>query len=529
MRVATAKIKAGVFLILFFTCPHVGADSSGAAEILRIVTQLIQQGDLLAAREKLVRAIKDHPAEAGFYNLLGVVEVQQGNYSSAEASFLQAIARAPQSPGAYLNLGRLYQEKSSRDPAALNKALATYLKLLRHRPDDVEANFQSALLFEHQGEFRRSVDHLLRLPASAQQRAQALAVRCADHVGLGEFSRARELAARLLDCSDLAEADVLTGLRVLEPRRGKDSDELQIILLAGLVRRGLASTDSLRRLALMHERLGQLDQAREMFERAATESSVSVELLLDLARLAYKQRDHQGALGYLAHARDLKPENAGIHFFFGMVCIELDLGGEAYQSLSKAVSLEQGNPYYNYAMGAVALHRRDPSEAIPYFRKYRELKPEDPRGRLALGMAYVESADLDSARKELEEAIAHPEAAAGAYYFLARLLRQEGKLSEAVDAVQRSLAANPDYADAHAELGLLRFRQREYELAGKALRRALELDPSNYQGNFTLLMLYRRTGDERAEAQGRRFEEVKARRLQKTQDFLRTIEIRPYN
>jgi len=41
-------------------------------------------------------------------------------------------------------------------------------------------------------------------------------------------------------------------------------------------------------------------------------------------------------------------------------------------------------------------------------------------------------------------------------------------------------------------------------------------------------MLYRRIGDRRAEAQARRFEEVKNKRMQKAQDFLRQIEIRPY-
>jgi len=69
---------------------------------------------------------------------------------------------------------------------------------------------------------------------------------------------------------------------------------------------------------------------------------------------------------------------------------------------------------------------------------------------------------------------------------------------------------------------------KEYELAEKALLRALELDPDNYSGNFNLLMLYRRIGDRRAEAQARRFDEVKDKHMQKTQDFLRQIEIRPY-
>jgi tetratricopeptide (TPR) repeat protein len=178
-------------------------------------------------------------------------------------------------------------------------------------------------------------------------------------------------------------------------------------------------------------------------------------------------------------------------------------------------------------MGAVSLERRDPSEAIPYFRKYRELKPEEPRGRLMLGIAFLEGADLASARKELEEAAQHRETAAGAYFYLARLNRQQEKLPEALNAVEKTIELDAANAEAYAQLGLIRFRQREYDLAGKALARALELNPDSYPANFNLLMLYRRIADKRAEAQAKRFEEVKNKRTQKTQDFLRLIEIRP--
>src|SRR5213596_794748 len=100
--------------LLFFLCSGVQASSANPAEILRAVQQLIEQGEFGNARERLLRALKQYPAEPNFHNLLGVVEAQQGNYVSAESSFLQAIKLAPKSPGTYLNLGRLYQENSAK-------------------------------------------------------------------------------------------------------------------------------------------------------------------------------------------------------------------------------------------------------------------------------------------------------------------------------------------------------------------------------------------------------------------------------
>ncbi|PYQ24534.1 MAG: hypothetical protein DMF79_01520 [Acidobacteria bacterium] len=278
----------------------------------------------------------------------------------------------------------------------------------------------------------------------------------------------------------------------------------------------------------LYEGEKRLDEARAVLEEAARARPIAVEVLLDLARVAHKGRDYRGALGYLAHARDLKAGDARIHFFFGMVCVDLDLGVEAYNSLKEAVRLEPDNAAFNYALGATALHRRFPGEAIPYFRKYSELKPEDPRGSMGVGIAAYKSGDFATARAELAKAAAHGETAAGAYYFLARMARDENDLEEALRLARKAIEAKPDYSDPYVELGLLHLRKRELDKAEQALRRCLELDPDNYLGNFHLLMLYERTKDPRQDAQAQRFEEIKRRHEQKAEEFLRLIEVRPY-
>jgi tetratricopeptide (TPR) repeat protein len=495
------------------------------SEVMQQIQRLIQQGDLTTAGSQLTRALQEFPNEPGLYNLMGVVAAQQRDYASAESLFKKAVEKAPQFTGAYLNLGRLYQENAGKEPGALQKGLETYQKILSYEPAHVEANYQSALLLQHQGLFKLSLGHLARLPAPEQERAQALSVRCADQLGLGEESQASAVAEKLLKSPDLTEADVVSILPVfsLHPQ-----DDLEERLLVSLANRQLSSASTLRQLGLVYERRGKLGLARKSLEEVAQRDSVSASLLTELARIAYKQEDYKGTLGYLAHARDLEPQKAGIHFFFGMVCVTLDLSQDAYISLKKAVSLDSSNPYYNYALGAVTVQRKDPSEAVPYFQKYTQLKPEDPRGRFALGVAYFHSGDLASARQELQAVAQSSETAAGAHYFLGRLAKQEDKLDEAVAEVQEAVRINPRYAEAHAELGLLYLRERQYELSERSLMRALEIDPDSYAANLNLLNLFQRTKDRRAESQAERFEEVKKKRSEKEQALLRTLDIRPY-
>jgi tetratricopeptide (TPR) repeat protein len=512
-----------VVLLLGLTAPFVAAGSSRPrAEILHEIQQLLQQDNLTQAENQVAEALKEFPRDAAFYDLLGVVEAKKGNHQSAESAFLKAIDLDPLLTGAYLNLGHLYQEKGAVDRDAPQKALATYGKLLRFDPGNVEANYQSALLLERRRAFRESLNHLSRLQAKDQETAQALSVRCADLAGLGVRNEANVAVDRLLNSPDLSEPDVLLVLPVLEDVRWSDLEER---LLEGAVRRQVAGFDLFLALGRLYPRQNQWDEARATLEKAVEARPQSAEPLIELARVADKQRDYQGALGYLAHARDLDPDNAAIHFFFGMVCVEEDLLEEAYRALQQAVSLAPDNAYYNYALGAVAQHRANPGDAVPFFKKYCALRPLDPRGRLQLGITYFQGHQDDLAEKELKDAVQHRETAAAAHFFLGRIANQKGAYPEALRELEQALAAEPNYADPYAEEGIIYLKQKAYVAAETALRRALAIDPNHYAANLNLMMLYQRTGDTRAGEQAKRFEEVKKKRAESAKLSLRSIEI----
>src|SRR5205807_6416172 len=163
-------------------------------------------------------------------------------------------------------------------------------------------------------------------------------------------------------------------------------------------------------------------------------------------------------------------------FFFGMVCVDLDLPVEARRSLTEAVRMDSKNAYYNYALGAVAVQSRTPGDAVPYFQEYIAHKPEDPRGRFALGAAYFYSANYDAARKELHAVEKRRETAAGAHYFLGRIAKQEENLALA-ESELRQAAAKPMFADAIAELAHVHIRMEKYADARMELEPARELEP----------------------------------------------------
>lgn len=490
------------------------------------IQELITENDLDSARRQAAEASAKFPADAGFDNLLGVINAKSGNYQSAEASFKRAISHAPTFRGAYLNLAHLYLDNSKADQQAKHKALAVYDELLRFDVHDIEANYQAAVILMQEGEYQRSLDHLWRLPVGSRGKAQALAVRCADFTGLHEGTRADQAAALLRSHPDFSEADVQMILPVLESAARPD---LTITLITTLAKHNRVSGDALRALGLAYEKAGKLAAARAELEQSfADPSAASTAVLLDLARVAHEQGDYKDSLGYLAHAEDLQPKIASIPYYFGLVCLELNLLAEAQKAFRKALDIEPDNASYNYSMGAVSTFSQDAASAIPYFQKYLKLTPGDPRGKLALGAAYFRAGDLDASFPLLHESASSPATASSAHYYLGRILAEQHRVDAAIQELRSSLASTPDNPDALAELGHCYLMKKEYGVAERSLDRALVLSPAHYQANFDLLSLYTKIGDARREAQSRHFDEIRESNQKESQELMRIIEIRPF-
>ena len=525
--VREARLAAPLAFILLVAVAMCRAQGSSApVETISAIQNLIQASRFDDGRSAIEAGLKRFPSDAALHNLLGILEAQTGRYAVAESAFRNAIRLSPGLTGAYLNLGRLYQENAGNDSQAFQKAIRTYGELLAQEPGNVEANYQSALLLAMTGAHERSLQRLSALPPNNVARPQALALRLADVAALGQKKAAEALAADLLGRGDLAEDDITGILPVLRAAR---QSALERQLLEALAARRLASAGTLASLGVLLEEDGQLARARDVLEQSATAAgSASAELLSRLARVAYKQRDFQGALGYLVHARDLTPENAGVHYFIGVVAIELNLVIEADKALTEAVKRAPRNPDYSYALGAVKSQLNLFTEALPYFQRYRDARPDDPKGRLALGTAYYNVKDDARARKELDSATRDRRTAAGAHYYLGRIASRAGEYDAAAKEFGLALEANPKYADAYAELGLVYVYQSRYKDAEDALHHALAIDPEGYRANMNLAVLFRRTHDRRADEQTAHFKRIEQKRAENAKLFFRTIEVRPY-
>ncbi len=189
--------------------------------------------------------------------------------------------------------------------------------------------------------------------------------------------------------------------------------------------------------------------------------------------------------------------------------------------------MDPENAPFNYALGAAILSGEKSGNADFYFRKYIQLRPEDPHGRLALGIAEFEARDADAARRDLTPLISDPSVSVGAHYILGKICREENDFKGAREHFAKALETDIRNTDLLANLAVIDIRQGNLPEARQELDRALALDPGSYLANesLLLLLLLRKQKDPAAEQQAQRFAAVTQKVSDEQKLLLRHIDI----
>lgn len=509
--------------LLASTLPAQSASAS-CSQQFSSVQQQIDAKNTAKAREQLAQARKSCPADAQLENLLGQIEVLDGHDAQARQAFRAALKRNPRMADAAMNLSLADMQTADRNTADRAEALQLTRQLLTADPKSQELRFRLATLEAWSGRDLEALHQLDRLSPEAGSQPQVQALACATHAHLGQKAELEKSCRTLATNSELTEPDAAT---CLDPLRKLHRADLIALLYSAAAQHQPLSPAGHRTLGLAQEAEGKLAEARATLEAAFTASQgKDAQLLTDLTRIAEAAGDDQGALGYLAHARDLAPADPTLPYEFGRVSLRQGFFGEARKAFVEALRLAPESAENNYALGSVISFSQDPSQALPYLEKFHALRPADPAGPLALGVTSFRSKDYESARRWLTQAAESPKTSADAHYYLGRIARQENRAADAVAEQRQALSLDPNRADILAELGQLALAARDNVQAADYLNRALALEPDNYAANFGLLQLYARTADPRREQQSQRFDKLKDQKEERDRLMMRVIEIR---
>jgi tetratricopeptide (TPR) repeat protein len=286
---------------------------------------------------------------------------------------------------------------------------------------------------------------------------------------------------------------LLTNLRAafenqLPPAEGDD--------LGMLEHRAAASPNSLDlalRLAVSCLRAGRLTQARQEFERAAQLNSSAALPFVGLACVYDELGQTAVALQHLERARACDPGDPAVSFGIGF-CLER-LGRMAEARAAYAQAIEQcpqlRNAYERLA--AIAIRDGDWAGAIAQYERLADMEPDDLDVLLTLGNLYLQAERPEEAIEQYQQALfVEPETEAPP--FESEELVDEGRLRDAITALEKLIRKYPGVAPFHVQLGDLYVRAGQDLKAIEQYRLALEAQPSFLEATVKLGTQHMRQG-----------------------------------
>jgi tetratricopeptide (TPR) repeat protein len=457
--------------------------SSNLSTNLQIVEALVQQGDFEEAKTRVLAELERSPSSADGYNLLGIIESEEREYSNALAAFQKALQLAPNATKTHNNLGTVYLAQKNFDLA--EKEFRTALRL---DPKNRDGNYNLGVLQMAKGSPAEAIPYLERI------RPKDLATRF-------------NLIRAYLQTKRTAEA-----LQMATELSAENENGVQLHFSLGVL---LASEK-------------QYKQALLELEKADALQPGTFEILYNLGQAFLLNNEYLKAELPLTQAFKLKPESSETLYLLAQVYTDESRPLDALDLLVRAHRIAPENPDIMFLMAQISISQKYFEDAIPLLEKGLQIAPQRSDIRAALGESYYKSGKIDKAIEEFKKLI-EMEPSARAYAFLGLSHTFLGRFDEAkrdfqnglkldpdnsfclfhlgyiaklqghsaaADAVfQRVLRSDPDFPDALLELANLRIEGKRFLEAEHLLRKYVEVSSNSATGYYKLAMVERRLNE----------------------------------
>ena len=148
----------------------------------------------------------------------------------------------------------------------------------------------------------------------------------------------------------------------------------------------------------------------------------------------------------------------------------------------QAIAVNPNFAEAHYTLGTVLQQKGDPDMAIAEFREAIKLAPKNPEIRNTLGNALRAKGDIAAARIEFAEGArlqklkSNNQAATFATNTGIQRMR-DGAVDGAIEMFEKAIGLDPEYAQAHYQMGLALRKKGKQAEAQQAFNRAKQLDP----------------------------------------------------
>jgi tetratricopeptide (TPR) repeat protein len=441
--------------------------------------ELLRQGLVDRAKEKIREELQRNPSSIKGYNLLGIICTDQKDYANGLDAFQQALKLDANSTGTLNNLGNLYvaQEK-------LDLAEKEFRKGLRLEPGNRDGNYNLGLVLMARGSPVEAIAHFQRVhPLDVATRFN--------------LTRAYLRAGRTAE-----------GLKMATELSAQNKDDVQVhstlgVLLASEKQYRAAQFELEEASALQPETmeilysLGQAylqtrdyKKAELILNRALKLKPDSPETLYLLAQVDQDQGRSVDALDLLVRAHKLAPQNTDVIFLLARVSMTQNYFEDAIPLLESGLKIAPKRSDLHAALGESYFMSGKAEKAIEEFKALVELDPS-ARSYAFLGLSYRHLGRFDEARKYFEAGLKQDPHNASCLFNMGYIEERQGNHARAEVLFQEGLRSNPNLSDALLELANLRIASKRLPEAAELLQRYVKVSREPASGYYKLAMVER--------------------------------------
>jgi tetratricopeptide (TPR) repeat protein len=459
--------------------PGNARQSSRLSPLLLEAEELLRQGSIDEAKNKIQDELQQNPSSAEGYDLLGIVYTDEKDYENALQAFQHALKIDPNSTRALNNLGKLYvtQEK-------LDLAEKEFRNVLRIEPGNRDGNYNLGLILLAKNSPVEAIAHFQRV-------------------------RPLDVATRLnLTRAYLRAGRTAEGLKIATELSAQNKDDVLLHFTLGVL---LASekqypeaqlelekadavqpetVEILYNLGQTYFRAGDYAKADLMLNRALKLKPDSPETLYWLAQVYQAQSRPVDALDALVRAHKIAPQNTDIIFLLARVSMTQNYFEDAIPLLESGLKFAPQRADLRAALGESYFMSGKAEKAIEEFKSLIALDPS-ARSYAFMGLSYRHLGQFDEARKYFDAGLKKDPHNASCLFNMGYIEERQGNHARAEELLQAALRSNPNLSEALLELAGIRINSKRFQEAADLLRRYVKVSREPAAGYYKLAMVER--------------------------------------
>ncbi|WP_202079989.1 tetratricopeptide repeat protein [Caldalkalibacillus salinus] len=235
------------------------------------------------------------------------------------------------------------------------------------------------------------------------------------------------------------------------------------------------------KLADCYAHIGEFERALDYYKKAVTSEKENVDLVFGYGFVAYHLEEWRLAIDKFKRVLELDPHYTSVYPLLVEALVKTGESQDALNYIQEGIKYDQTNPYLYYLKGQAQLKDQHWAEAKESFLKALSLDDvHQPSLEQLIDMAENEE-DWETAVAYLQRMMEHAPGNSGLHLRLAKVYEEMEAFQEAQQSYEQAYELDPENIEVLNQYGYLLRDEGKLEEAIRLWRQSLKLDPDQWE------------------------------------------------